>query len=74
MEIRDLLLGILFWGIFDCRCVVIKDNSILLISSHTTENKWVLPKGGWELDENEYEAAKRETFEEAGVQSILILL
>lgn len=48
-------------------CVVIKDNSFLLISSHNTSDKWVLPKGGWEVDETEEEAAKRETFEEAGV-------
>ncbi|KAG0227368.1 hypothetical protein BGW41_003841 [Actinomortierella wolfii] len=28
--------------------------------------EWVLPKGGWETDESEEEAAARETWEEAG--------
>lgn len=28
---------------------------------------WVLPKGGWETDETEPEAAKREAWEEAGI-------
>ncbi|KAK8831408.1 hypothetical protein WA577_000496, partial [Blastocystis sp. JDR] len=49
-------------------CAVIKDNSILMVSSHHTKGKWVLPKGGWESDETALEAAKRETFEEAGVE------
>ena len=48
-------------------CAVFKDDSFLLISSHSTKDKWVLPKGGWEIDESEKEAARRETFEEAGV-------
>ena len=38
-----------------------------MVSSHHTKGKWVLPKGGWETDETALEAAKRETFEEAGV-------
>lgn len=49
------------------RCVAIRDQSFLLVSSHNTKDKWVLPKGGWEVDETVEEAAKRETFEEAGV-------
>lgn len=48
-------------------CVVIKENSILLLTSRLEQDKWVLPKGGWENDESELEAAQRETFEEAGV-------
>lgn len=51
-------------------CVGVRDHSILLISSHNDQNKWVLPKGGWEIDESEEEAALREAFEEAGVSSV----
>lgn len=40
---------------------------VLLIQS-TRRGGWVLPKGGWELDEaTVQEAAKREAWEEAGV-------
>ncbi|RKF63514.1 Diphosphoinositol polyphosphate phosphohydrolase aps1 [Erysiphe neolycopersici] len=39
---------------------------VLLIRSDTRSN-WVLPKGGWELDESIIEAAKREAWEEAGI-------
>ncbi|KAI9246694.1 NUDIX hydrolase domain-like protein [Phascolomyces articulosus] len=40
---------------------------VLIISSSKYANVWVLPKGGWESDETQEEAAKRETYEEAGV-------
>lgn len=52
------------------RCVPIRDKSILLISSHHSQEEWVLPKGGWENDETAEQAAKRETFEEAGVREM----
>lgn len=40
---------------------------VLLIQS-TRHKGWVLPKGGWETDEEtQAEAAKREAWEEAGV-------
>lgn len=40
---------------------------VLLISS-TSRKSWVLPKGGWELDEDTVEeAARREAWEEAGI-------
>ena len=40
---------------------------VLLISS-TTRSAWVLPKGGWELDEDTIQdAACREAWEEAGI-------
>ncbi|CDH49163.1 ddp1 protein [Lichtheimia corymbifera JMRC:FSU:9682] len=40
---------------------------VLIITSSKYANVWVLPKGGWENDETQEEAAKRETYEEAGV-------
>ena len=54
------------------RCVAIRNHAILLVSSHNSADKWVLPKGGWEIDESEEDAAKRETFEEAGVGPVII--
>lgn len=39
---------------------------VLLIQS-TRRSGWVLPKGGWETDEDCHEAAQREAWEEAGI-------
>ena len=39
---------------------------VMLIQS-TRRKGWVLPKGGWELDEECHEAAAREAWEEAGI-------
>ncbi|KAH8600999.1 NUDIX hydrolase domain-like protein [Bisporella sp. PMI_857] len=39
---------------------------VLLIQS-TSRSGWVLPKGGWEIDEDCTTAAKREAWEEAGI-------
>ncbi|KAF7546487.1 hypothetical protein G7046_g9283 [Stylonectria norvegica] len=41
-------------------------NYVLMIQS-TRRKGWVLPKGGWELDETCQEAAAREAWEEAGI-------
>jgi len=41
-------------------------NYVLLIQS-TRRKGWVLPKGGWEIDEECTEAATREAWEEAGI-------
>ena len=35
-------------------------------------DQWVLPKGGWEIDETQREAALRETWEEAGVRGDIV--
>ncbi|KAL1931250.1 hypothetical protein VTP01DRAFT_10387 [Rhizomucor pusillus] len=43
-------------------------NRVLLITSTKHPNAWVFPKGGWENDETQIEAAERETYEEAGVR------
>lgn len=40
---------------------------ILCISSTNNKQSWVLPKGGWEIDELIEEAALREAWEEAGI-------
>ncbi|KAG7388824.1 Nudix hydrolase 3 [Phytophthora boehmeriae] len=55
-------------------CIVISDPSkgrdgeVLLISSSRTEGRWILPKGGWEMDESIWASARREALEEAGVK------
>ncbi|MCJ1338590.1 hypothetical protein MMC09_003879 [Bachmanniomyces sp. S44760] len=44
------------------------DNTKVLLIESTRRGGWVLPKGGWELDEGTaQEAACREAWEEAGV-------
>ncbi|KAF9571781.1 mRNA cap guanine-N7 methyltransferase [Mortierella alpina] len=49
-------------------CVPIdkKGRRVLLVESTKNDGEWVLPKGGWENDESQEEAAARETWEEAG--------
>lgn len=42
------------------------EGRLVLVSSRSS-GKWVLPKGGWELDETAEAAAAREGYEEAGV-------
>ncbi|KAG0097764.1 hypothetical protein BGZ93_002012 [Podila epicladia] len=37
---------------------------VLLVASSKHDGEWVLPKGGWENDETQEEAAARETWEE----------
>ncbi|CAD6499486.1 BgTH12-03600 [Blumeria graminis f. sp. triticale] len=39
---------------------------VLLVRS-TERSGWILPKGGWEMDESITEAAQREAWEEAGI-------
>lgn len=52
-------------------CVpILKDGRILFVSS-SRKAEWILPKGGWELDEAMEESAVRETYEEAGVLGTL---
>jgi diphosphoinositol-polyphosphate diphosphatase len=49
---------------------ILSDSSILLVSSGK-KAEWILPKGGWELDECLEESAIREVFEEAGCSGVL---
>jgi len=39
--------------------------------SSARKKEWILPKGGWELDERMEESAVRETYEEAGILGTL---
>eukprot|EP01147_Barroeca_monosierra_P008711 gene8711-1096_t len=47
-----------------------KSVEVLLISNRK-KNMWIIPKGGWEKDESEQQAAAREAYEEAGVEGKL---
>jgi diphosphoinositol-polyphosphate diphosphatase len=44
-----------------------KEKTYVLLIQSTRRNGWVLPKGGWETDEECNEAAEREAWEEAGI-------
>lgn len=59
-------------------CVpILSDGRIILITSSVKKDKvnkdkgWLIPKGGWELDESLEEGAIRECFEESGVLGTL---
>ncbi|XP_054153256.1 diphosphoinositol polyphosphate phosphohydrolase 1-like [Oppia nitens] len=55
-----------------CLCVKDKDeNEILLVTSSRAPDRWIVPGGGLEPDEDPSTAAIRETIEEAGVKGIL---
>ncbi len=43
------------------------DQEYVLLIQSTRRKGWVLPKGGWEIDESCQEAAVREAWEEAGI-------
>lgn len=49
---------------------ILADGSILMVSS-CKKVEWILPKGGWEVDECLEESALREVFEEAGCMGVL---
>jgi diphosphoinositol-polyphosphate diphosphatase len=44
-----------------------KDKTRVLLIQSSQRVEWVLPKGGWETDEECTEAAEREAWEEAGI-------
>lgn len=44
------------------------DKTKVLLIQSTRRGGWVLPKGGWENDEAIQEAARREAWEEAGIE------
>ncbi|KAK0635127.1 NUDIX hydrolase domain-like protein [Bombardia bombarda] len=43
------------------------DKTFVMLIQSTRRKGWVLPKGGWEIDEECTEAAEREAWEEAGI-------
>ncbi|KAI5958728.1 uncharacterized protein KGF55_005726 [Candida pseudojiufengensis] len=55
-----------------CICLNESKDKVIMISSSKHKDKWILPKGGNEKDESELETAVRETWEEAGVEGIII--
>ncbi|KAK4540643.1 hypothetical protein LTR36_008974 [Oleoguttula mirabilis] len=44
------------------------DGTQVLLVQSSARKGWVLPKGGWETDETQAEAACREAWEEAGIE------
>ncbi|KAK3304313.1 NUDIX hydrolase domain-like protein [Chaetomium strumarium] len=44
-----------------------EDKGHVMLIQSTRRKGWVLPKGGWETDEECHEAAAREAWEEAGI-------
>jgi diphosphoinositol-polyphosphate diphosphatase len=52
-------------------CVPILNDGRILLVSASRKAEWILPKGGWELDETMEESAIRESYEEAGVLGTL---
>jgi diphosphoinositol-polyphosphate diphosphatase len=52
-------------------CVPILKGGKIMFVSASRKPEWILPKGGWELDEACEESAVREAYEEAGVLGML---
>jgi diphosphoinositol-polyphosphate diphosphatase len=52
-------------------CVPVVEGGKILFVSASRKAEWILPKGGWEQDEDMEESAIRECFEEAGVVGVL---
>ena len=45
---------------------ITRDGRVILISA-SRKKEWILPKGGWDVDETKEECAMRETYEEGGL-------
>ena len=50
-----------------CGCVIINNEGKVLLVYETTANFWGFPKGHVEIGETEIETAKREVYEETGL-------
>ncbi|KAI3403607.2 hypothetical protein KGF56_003652 [Candida oxycetoniae] len=55
-----------------CVCLNETKDKIIMITSSKNKGKWILPKGGNELDESLIETAVRETWEEAGIEGMVV--
>ncbi|CAO3638350.1 unnamed protein product [Cunninghamella blakesleeana] len=55
-----------------CLPIDLVNKRILLISSSKHKGRFVIPKGGWEEDETQAQAAVRETWEEAGIKGRIL--
>uniref|UniRef100_T1L0Q1 diphosphoinositol-polyphosphate diphosphatase n=2 Tax=Tetranychus urticae TaxID=32264 RepID=T1L0Q1_TETUR len=56
-----------------CLCVKNElENEVLLVTSSSSQDRWVVPGGGLEPHEDSREAAVREVIEEAGVKGDII--
>jgi diphosphoinositol-polyphosphate diphosphatase len=44
----------------------------LMLVQSLNRGDWIVPKGGWEVDESAESAAQREAYEEAGVQGRIL--
>ncbi|KAL2708840.1 Diphosphoinositol polyphosphate phosphohydrolase DDP1 [Kluyveromyces marxianus] len=56
-------------------CIILDETrtKVLMVQSSAHKKRWVLPKGGIESDERDFEsAAKRETWEEAGATGDIV--
>lgn len=49
-------------------CLPVTHDGRLLLIGSVKRTDWILPKGGWDIDETAAEAAVREAYEEAGVR------
>ncbi|KAG1141359.1 hypothetical protein G6F37_010277 [Rhizopus arrhizus] len=54
-----------------CLPIDVVSKRFLLVTSSSHPDVWVIPKGGWEKDETQKQAAMRETWEEAGVKGVI---
>lgn len=82
MALRDGIFRILYWlayqvrgivwaiqrpTLLGVRILVLRDNQVLLIRHRAGSSPWALPGGGVESQERWIEAARREVYEEAGI-------
>jgi diphosphoinositol-polyphosphate diphosphatase len=70
--VNELIIGVIGYNSNGERLVagvvpLTEDRAYVLLIQSTRRKGWVLPKGGWETDEECVQAAEREAWEEAGI-------